>query len=253
LTIAWSLDEECFIMEHRIFYGDTSEIARKLGKTDVDQLTFEEVSEFTAPERVEGVWKQFDDFRKTTYEHESGELLRIAITVIDTGYETDQVYNYIKPREREGVLGIKGVDGSGKPAVDRPSRKNKGKIQLYSVGTFTVKDSMKARLGKNRPGPGFIHIPDRVDQEFCEQLASEKKVIREQRGQKRIEWVKIRPRNEAWDLLCYNFVALRIRFQTRDMLNKYVENFQARNIEKQNNIKPSQAFTRRVISKGVEI
>lgn len=233
LVCAWGMDEECFIMEHKIFYGDTSEISRKLGKTDIDQLTFEQISEFTAADKVEGVWKQFDDFRKTTYEHESGELLRIAITVIDTGYETDQVYNFIRPREREGVLGIKGVDGAGKPAVDRPSRKNKVKIQLYSVGTFTVKDSMKARLGKNRPGPGYIHIPDRVDQEFCEQLASEKKVIRETRGQKKIEWVKIRQRNEAWDLLCYNFAALRIRFQVRDLLNLHVKKFNAKVYEKQ--------------------
>lgn len=251
LTVAWGMDEEAWIMEHAIFYGDTSEIARKLKKTDIDQLTLDEIADFTAASRVEGVWKQFDDWRHGTYEHEDGELMRISVCCIDTGYETDQVYNYIRPREREGVCGIKGVDGSGKPAVDRPSRKNKGKIQLYTVGTFTVKDSVKARLAKNRPGPGYFHFPDRVDMEFCEQLASEKKVIREFRGQKRVEWVKTRQRNEAWDLLCYNFVALRIRFQTRDDLNRYVANFQGRQAEKQQNIKPAQKFERRILSKGV--
>jgi len=252
LAVAWGFDEEAWIMEHWVRSGDTSELTKNLKKNDVNQMTFDQVGEFIAMEKIEGVWKQFDDFRKTSYDHESGELLRIGISALDTGYETDQVYNYVKPRERENVCAIKGVPGVGKPAVDRPSRKNKGKVNLYSVGTFTVKDSMKARLGKNSPGPGYIHIPDRVDKEFCDQLASEKKVIKEVHGQKKVEWVKTRPRNEAWDLLCYNFAALRIRFQTRDDLNKYANNFMGRVIEKQQNIKSAPAFQRRVFSRGID-
>lgn len=228
LTVAWGLDEEAWIMEHRIFYGDTSEISRNLGKTDIDQLTFDEVSDFDAENRVEGVWKQFDEFRKITYEHESGELLRISVCCIDSSYNTDQVYNYVKPREKYWIYAIKGDDGIGKPAVSRPSTKNKKKIHLHTVGTFTVKDSIKARLSRQRPGPGYFHFPDRVDLEFCEQLGSEKKVTKNGK----VKWEKERTRNEAWDLLCYNFAALRIKFQVRDLLNAYVKRFQDRITEK---------------------
>lgn len=224
LSVAWGADEEAFIMEHRIFYGDTSEITKNLKTNDVSQMTFDEIGDFAVEDKTEGVWKQLDDWRKTTYEHESGELLEISVIVIDTGYQTDQVYNFVRPREREGVLAIKGDQGIGKPAVSRPSTKNKGKVHLYTVGTFTVKDSIKARLGKSRPGPGYFHFPDRVDFEFCEQLGSEKKVM--EKG--KLVWKQERTRNEAWDLLCYNFVALRIRFQVRDLLNMFVNKFNDR-------------------------
>ena len=235
LVVAWGFDEEAWVIEHRIFYGDTSAIELSLKNSDVNQMSFEQVSDFDAPGKVDGVWKQFDDFLQTTYEHESGELFRISTTAIDTGFETEQVYNYVRPRQsHRGVCAIKGDDGHGKEAVSRPSTKNKGKVKLYTISTFKIKDSIKARLGKNKPGPGYIHFPDRVDLEFCEQLASEKKVIKKHRGHSKIEWVKTRTRNEAWDLLCYNFAALRIKFKTRDIFNKYVNSFYDKIREKEN-------------------
>jgi len=233
LVIAWGADEEAWAIEHRIFYGDPGIVTRDLSKTDVNQLTFDQVSDFDAQSQAKGVWKELDDFLLTTYEHESGELMRIGITVIDSGgHHTDQVYAFVRLRERRGVYAIKGDSNRGKPVIDRPSRKNKGKIQLFNIGVFAGKESIQSRLKKQRPGPGYFHFPDRFDKEFFEQLVSEKKVTKEVRGQKVVEWVKTRQRNEAFDLMVYNFAALRIRFQVRELLNLYSKKFQDKIAEK---------------------
>lgn len=233
LTLAWGADEEAWGLEHRVFYGDPGVVTRDLKKTDVNQLTFDEVSDFPTEMQAKGVWKELEEFLQTTYEHESGELLRINLCVIDSGgHHTDQVYAFVRPRERRQIYAIKGDSNRGKPVIDRPSRKNKGKIQLFNVGVFAGKESIQSRLKKQKPGPGYFHFPDRFDREFFEQLVSEKKVTKEARGQKVVEWVKIRQRNEAFDLMVYNFAALRIRFQVRELLNVYVKRFQDRITEK---------------------
>lgn len=252
LTVAWGADEEAWSMEHRIFMGDPGILAQNLSKNDVNQLTFDDAGDFDAPLQVKGVWKELDDLLLSTYDHESGELLRISTCFVDSGHHTDQVYAFVRSRERRGVFAIKGDSNRGKPVIDRPSRKNKGKIQLFNIGVFAGKESIQSRLKKTRPGPGYFHFPDRFDKEFFEQLVSEKKVTKEHHGKKTVEWVKTRQRNEAFDLMVYNFAAMRHRFPAREDLNKYITNYSGKIAEKQQNIKSTPAFQRRIFSKGLE-
>ena len=59
----------------------------------------------------------------------------------------------------------------------------------------------------SQSGPGYWHIPSHFDKEFCLQLTAEKAVHRYSKGIPRIEYIKIRPRNEALDLAVLNLAA----------------------------------------------
>jgi len=148
-----------------------------------------------------------------TYKHESGVKLSISCVTIDSGgHFTSKVYKFVKPRERSRVFAIKGRSGSGYPIISRPSKKNKGKVTLFSLGTDTAKELIYKRYQIGKPGPGYIDFPLRqcFDEEYFQQLVSEHVVTLYRKGFPTREWRKRRARNEALDLSVYNLAALYI-------------------------------------------
>jgi len=54
------------------------------------------------------------------------------------------------------------------------------------------------------PAPGTIHLPGWCDSEWCKQFVSEQLVtVKTKRGFQRLEWQKLRERNEALDCRTY--------------------------------------------------
>ena len=77
------------------------------------------------------------------------------------------------------------------------------------LGTDTAKDRIFARMKIPLPGPGYMHLPHFVDDEYLEQLTSEKRIRRVKKGGQFVrEYIKTRARNEALDLEVYNLAAL---------------------------------------------
>lgn len=164
------------------------------------------------PSRPE-LWAKLDSFLSTNYEHESGVKMQIACTAIDSGgHYTEQVYKFVKPREHRRIYAIKGKSQAGSPLVGRPSRSNKGKINLFGIGTDTAKELIFKRLQINEPGAGYVHFPvnEAFDEEWFEQLTAEKCVTKYRDRRPHRVWVKTRNRNEALDLSVYNLAALYI-------------------------------------------
>lgn len=165
------------------------------------------------PARPE-IWRQLAEFIETKqYEHASGVLLNISCTAIDSGgHFTQQVYQFVRPREGRRVYAIKGKAGAGMPIVGRPSRSNLGKVQLFTVGTDTAKEIVMARLKGCEPGPGYIHFPINAhfDEEYFKQLTAEQCITSFVNGCPVRKWKKTRARNEAFDLAVYNTAALYI-------------------------------------------
>lgn len=192
-TKGWGLGEESWALSHDVFYGD--------------------------PGRLE-LWKRLAEHLSTPLETVDGRRLRIACTVVDSGgHYTDSVYKFCK---RFGnVHAIKGVGGAGKPVVGRPSKANKGGVPVFPVGVDTAKELVFGRLQIETPGPGYMHFPDSLDEEFFLQLASEKRVRTLKRGVATYEWKKVRRRNEAWDLNVYQIAAF-------DILNPALETIAAK-------------------------
>ena len=164
------------------------------------------------PSRPE-LWRRLDELLLTRYKHESGVELPIAAVTIDSGgHYTQQVYKFVKNKESRRIFAIKGKSQEGSAIVGRPTKSNLGGVNLFSIGTDTAKEVIYARLKINEPGHGYVHFPvaPYFDEEYFEQIASEKCVLEYYKGRPRRVWKKTRPRNEGLDLAVYNLAALYI-------------------------------------------
>ena len=156
-------------------------------------------------------WDELTAFRTAGFKRADGTVLHPIATAIDSGgHFTDQVYRYCAAFEKQHVFAIKGRhDGA---IIGRFSRNNRYKCRLAIVGTHAAKLTLLSRLRINKPAPGYIHLPDWLDEEHIAQLTSEKLVRRWKKNQGSVqEWVKTRARNELWDLFVYNLAALHSR------------------------------------------
>ncbi len=180
LVVGHSHGDELYFIDHKIFYGSPAN----------DQ-----------------VWEELADYLRAPWAHPSGKDMRIIQTLVDSGYETQAVYRFCKRMVGSRVSASKGVGGTGRPAVGRPSKANSANCNVFPVGTNTLKEVLFARLRVKEPGPAFWHIPEHFDEEFCYQLTAEKAVKRYSKGIPRIEYIKLRPRNEALDLAVLNLAA----------------------------------------------
>ena len=180
--IGFTRDESIYVLDHHILYGDPS---------------------------GHEVWKDLDKILQKKYKHPKGVELMVRVSCIDSGgHHTAKVYDYVKTREAHRIFAIKGVGGE-RPVVSRPSKNNIGKIRLFPVGVDTTKSLLYSRLKLNE-GVGMIHISSHLDDEYFEQLCSEKRVEKYTKGVRKTVWVKSRQRNEAWDCLQYAYAGLHI-------------------------------------------
>ncbi len=156
------------------------------------------------------LWDRLDEVLSERFQHESGARLQIACTAIDSGgHYAEQVYRFCKPREVRRVYAIKGASsGAGTPLVGRPSKSNKGGVNLFPIGTYAAKEIIYARLRHKVPGTGYVHFPvkEDFDAEYFAQLTAEKLV----KVKLKHVWKAIRKRNEALDISVYNLAALQI-------------------------------------------
>jgi len=87
----------------------------------------------------------------------------------------------------------------------RSDQKHKGGQKRNSPGVWTInthwlKNIIDAMLRREKPGPGYIHLPQNLAEQHADELTAEQLV----KG----KWEKIRARNETWDLLVYALAAI---------------------------------------------
>jgi len=182
--IGWARDQESYVIDHKVMYGDPS----------TPQL-----------------WTQLDSLVGKTYETYDGRQMAIRATCIDSGgHFTNSVYQYAKKNAGKRVFAIKGVGGEGRPIAGRPTKNNVVRCPLFPIGVDTVKDLLFARMRIEEPGPGYIHFNEHLDDEYFRQLTAEKIVTRFHRGFKKRVFQKVRARNESLDCFVYAIGAFAI-------------------------------------------
>jgi phage terminase large subunit GpA-like protein len=156
------------------------------------------------------VWNELDTFLLSTWETAGGQKAKVSSVMIDSGGQhTDSVYRFVAARQARRIFALKGSSEAGKEIVGKFSVNNRYRVKLFTVGTDTAKDRIFARLKIPAPGPGFIHLPDFIEDEYLQQLTAEKAVRRYKRGRGTVrEYIKTRARNEALDLEVYALAAL---------------------------------------------
>lgn len=157
----------------------------------------------------EQVWEQVREFLLSPVETLDGREGIIYAACIDSGdgYSTQAVYRFAAPLERRRIVAVKGVGGDKVPLVSPPTRTATYHSPLYRLGVDRFKQVIYDRLNIPRVGPGYIHIPETLQDEFWQQLTAESPEVRVEHGRQVTRWVQHRPRNEALDCAVYALAA----------------------------------------------
>lgn len=183
LVIGWGLNRESWVVDKGVIVGDTMQ---------------------------EGVWSELDLIVvQKKYKHKKGIDLKIMVTFVDSGFNTNMVYAYTKRRESLRVFSIKGANRSDAVEVSTPKRSGFERALRYDLGVHSIKQNIYYFLSVQEQGAGYMHFKNKLcDKAFFEQLTAERLVIKNEHGKKYEAWEKIRERNEVLDMYCYCYAGL---------------------------------------------
>ena len=188
-VIAWGPGFESWVIEHKVLRGDTS-------RDDV----------------WTDLWSYIYD---TSFTHESGLAMKIAGTCLDSSAFTDTVYAYARPHQGRRVFIIKGKGGDRAP-ISGPNKVFKKTINLFTIGTNTVKERIFGWLNTQKPEGhqpgdpirGYCHFPLTLGQDYFDQLTGE--VGKLEKGQKIFVPRRAGQPVEALDCFVYAYSVLKI-------------------------------------------
>jgi phage terminase large subunit GpA-like protein len=180
--VGWGKGEESWSIEYRVFPGDPS-----------------------APE----LWRALDEYLGRQWLHEYGISLPIAAAGIDSGFHTQQVYDFCRVRYHRRIFALKGKAGHLPVWPKKPTRNTINRTPMWIVGVDSAKSVIYGRLKIEQPSPGFCHFPAERTREWFEQLLSETLVTSYSRGVPVREWrPKKGVRTEVLDARVYSYAAL---------------------------------------------
>lgn len=185
LTVAYGEGEEAWIIDRREFHGG--------------------IDTWDAP-----AWQACRDWlgTKPTWERETGDPLRVDLTVMDTGYQADTCYQAAL-RWPGRCMAVKGYAGWTRPVMKVPATKVRTRqgrtLPLHVVGVDVAKATVVGRLAR-----GQVHLADSLPPAVFGELSAERLVTKRERGRDRKRWVQTRDRNEALDALVYSLAAVRL-------------------------------------------
>jgi phage terminase large subunit GpA-like protein len=178
---------ESWLISHDIFYGN--------------------------PSRME-LWNRLRDHLYKKWPMRNGVTLKVEAAGIDTqGHNATTAYKFCKKHNAQRFYALKGSSQHWNPIVSRPTKNNKEKVNLFSVGTDTAKNAIFGCLKIDEPGPGYVHFPigrPGIDEEYFEQITAEKLTTQYREGKPVKVYKQLRPRNEALDCKVYADVAIEI-------------------------------------------
>ena len=160
----------------------------------------------------QAMWRELDKLLDFEWEHPEGGKVGLSAMAVDSGdgEHAPYVYEYANTRARKNVIATKGTPIEGKPPIGKGSatsydwkgRPSKTAASVYLVGTDVIKTRLTSRL---RADPKTLHLHSDVTEEFCQQLASERLILRQ--GKRR--WIR-KPgmKAEALDATVYAYAAM---------------------------------------------
>jgi phage terminase large subunit GpA-like protein len=173
-------------------------------------------------------WQQIDNILSMEFRHDSGVGLRISSFGVDSGDNTQTVYNYCRKRRGPVVFASGGSSKRSQPIIGKPTKKDvdyrgamiKNGVMLWPIGTDTAKATIYQRLNISDPRPGCYHFPIGIDDEYYHQLSAEKLVtVYDTKGFAKHEWHVMRGNgaNHALDceVGCYA-AAVRVGLATKN-------------------------------------
>ena len=185
LVTGWGEGFECWCIERGLINGDAGQVS---------------------------TWNGLDEVLNKTRQTGDGRRLQIAWTFVDSGFSTNNVYDYC--RRTRNRFAIKGKVLFGAPLVHVTNYNKDAGIYLTTLNVNEGKDELYSRLGLTE-GAGRIHFGAEgwrgFDEVFFRQLLAEQKVYKRSGGvsYQTYEKVSRNSRNEAIDMLVYALAVAR--------------------------------------------
>lgn len=158
------------------------------------------------------LWAELQQFLDMKFTHESGREVGIETVAIDSGFEANRVYRFCAMNRVRRVFAVKGSSEMGRDIVGKASFTNQYHVPLFLVGTDSCKEVIYGGLRVQSPGPGYMHFPKWISEEYAIQLTSEVAIRKHIKGKGSIRRWEKRPglRNEALDCEVYALAAVHI-------------------------------------------
>jgi phage terminase large subunit GpA-like protein len=166
-------------------------------------------------------WTALDAEIAREWASADGRCLKLSRIAVDSGDGENTMHVYAWARRHPGlVMAIKGrhTTGVGTPVAGPTWVDIKGKggrtirkgCRLWTVGTSMLKMELYGFLRLDKPvdgedvPAGFVHLPGDTGDEWIKQLVAEQLAKKRTRtGAVKLEWQKLRDRNEALDNAIY--------------------------------------------------
>jgi terminase, large subunit len=151
-VVGWGRGKESWSIDSGVIPGDTSNLT------------------------AQGPWPQIDALLERAFPHDGGAELRLRMLAVDSGDQTQTVYNWVRTKDPGRVMAVKGSDSTnvlvGTPSKVDVSVKGKrvGWVQLWRVGKPLATSELygwlklvpptdeERRTGAVTP-PGYCHFP----------------------------------------------------------------------------------------------
>jgi phage terminase large subunit GpA-like protein len=184
--VGWGEHEERWSLEYKVHYADPS---------------------------TPGYWDALREWIFQECVHPTGVVLTAEATCVDSGDNTQAVYDFCRPLFHKRVFAIKGKQEPGRPIWPKKASHNAGKkIDVFVLGVDNAKADMQSRLLIKESGPGYCHFPlnDNYDDGYFKGLTIEKAITKYKFGVPYREWHNPQGgRNEPWDCAIYSYAALK--------------------------------------------
>lgn len=186
-VVGWCRGKRSYSIDFRVLLGDTS---------------------------ARDVWDQLAAVVTETWRTESGAQLPLRMMAIDTGYNTQHVYDFCRRFDVTRVIPVKGQDNqqmmiSPPRQVDvTVSGKKVGKTKVWHVGVSLIKSELYGflRQEKTEDGTvpyGYCFFPEYDPHYFKGLTAEQLEMKMNKRGFRVYQWVKKYQRNEPLDCRVY--------------------------------------------------
>lgn len=205
------------------------------------------------------------------FKDQHGVSHKISLTLIDSSYDTADVYSFCRTCPKGSIFPIKGVDEQAFPIsapVKAQLRKGGRKLNprglfFYKIGVSLLKKRIYSTFNlsedeyKDEKTWRRIFYPTSYDQEWFEQLCSEQLIDVRNKTTNQVKkvWKKQRDRNEALDLAVYNLAAAHIlQLDERDLKKvKAIKTGKRPIAEKKRDVKKKKKPDKKRQARGIEI
>lgn len=173
IFIGWCKGYEAYNIDYKQLYGNT----------DQDE-----------------VWQTAFKLLHRKFKREDGKILSVSLALIDSGFNAYRVYNFVSLSPK--LIASKGAsETASKVDFLNKVKVIKRGVRLINIGTFKGKSEFFRLLSIKEVGEGYFHYNKNFTNEFFLQLTAEKlQESKNKKGYTRLQYVKVRERNEALDI-----------------------------------------------------